>query len=99
MSLSNSKAKLIIAIKEIMGRIWLQCLMNKLAFDKNPNNSYSDSQNVIHLLKNLVFYDRSKHINFKMHLIRDIIEKGLISIKKTATSLNLIDSLTKPLAL
>ena len=59
---------------------------------------YSDSQRAIHLCKNPVFHERSKHIQVKFHFIRDMITHKVIKLEKIPTELNPLDMGTKVLA-
>ena len=56
---------------------------------------YCDSQSAIHLTKNQMFYERTKHINVRMHFIRDVIAHGAIVVKKIPMMDNLVDMMTK----
>lgn len=57
---------------------------------------YCDSQNVIHLSKHQVFHERSKHIDVRLHYIREIVQSGEVSLTKIASSKNPADMFTKP---
>ena len=54
-----------------------------------------DSQSAIHLIKNQMFHERTKHIDVIMHFIRDLIAQGAIVVKKIPTVDNLADMMTK----
>ena len=56
---------------------------------------YSDSQSAIQLCKNPVFHDRTKHIEVRFHFIRDIVDRGVVSLEKIASDLNPADMGTK----
>jgi len=56
----------------------------------------SDSQSVIHLIKNDTYHSKTKHISAKYHFIRDIIAQEEIAVKKIHTLDNPFDVLTKP---
>ena len=56
---------------------------------------YCDSQSVIHLTKNQIFHEKTKHIDVRMHFIRDVITQGAIVVKKISTMDNLADMMTK----
>lgn len=52
---------------------------------------------VIELSKNLVYEDRSKHINTRYHYISDCIDKGLVDVDHVGTENHLADILMKSL--
>ena len=44
-----------------------------------------DNQSCIKLSENLVFHDRSKHIDIKCHFIRDCVQWGAVQLQYTST--------------
>ena len=54
-----------------------------------------DSQSTVYLTKNNVFHKRTKHVDVRLHFIRDIIASGRVEIKKIATEVNPANILTK----
>ena len=50
------------------------------------------------LSKNLLFHEKSKHIEIKFHYIRDMVQKGVLKLHYVATEEKTTDVLTKPLA-
>jgi hypothetical protein len=58
---------------------------------------YSDSKSAIHLTKNPVFHERSKHAALKLHLSRHLQRDGRMSLQYISTKLQVADVLTKPL--
>ena len=50
------------------------------------------------MLENLVFHDKSKHIESKYHYIRDMVQKGAVKLQYVAMDEQIADVLTKPLA-
>ena len=48
--------------------------------------------------ENLVFHDKSKHIEIKYHYIRDIVQRRAMKLQYVATDEQIVDVLTKPLA-
>lgn len=45
-----------------------------------------------------MFHERSKHIDVKIHFVRDILAKGQIKLENIGTENNLADTLTKTLS-
>nr|GEU48493.1 putative ribonuclease H-like domain-containing protein [Tanacetum cinerariifolium] len=56
---------------------------------------FIDNQSTIFIVKNLVFHQRTKHIEIQLHFIRDANEKNLIQVVKIHTDENVADLLTK----
>ena len=56
---------------------------------------FSDSQSVIHLSKNQGFHDRTKHIDVRLHFIRDVVASKRVRVEKISTEDNPVDFLTK----
>jgi len=57
----------------------------------------SDNQSVIHLSKNQVYHERTKHVDVKLHFVRETIVEGVVLVKKVSTEHNLSDMITKVL--
>lgn len=79
--------------------MWLNGLLSELGFVDMQTALFSDNQNAIHLSKNLMFHDRTKHIDVKYHFIRDVISKDIIKIEKIAIQYNPSDMRTKVIPL
>jgi hypothetical protein len=58
---------------------------------------HCDNQSCIKLTENLVFHDRSKHIDMRYHYIRDLVQRKTVKLQYIATSEKVADILTKPL--
>lgn len=56
-----------------------------------------DSSSTICLAQHQYFHERSKHIDVRLHLIRDEVEKGRVIVVKIDTLHNPADMLTKVL--
>ena len=48
--------------------------------------------------ENLVFHDKSKHIEITYHDIRDMVQRGAVKLQYVATDKQIADVLMKPLA-
>ena len=66
--------------------MWLRNLFGGL-FDENiePTMIRCDNQSFINLSKNIVFHDKSKHIEMKYHFIRYMVQKGIVKLQYIAT--------------
>jgi hypothetical protein len=42
---------------------------------------YCDNQSCIKLFENLVFHDKSKHMEIGYHFIRDRVQKGVVKLQ------------------
>ena len=64
---------------------------------EKPIKIYMDNSSAIALAKNLVFHDRSKHIDTRFHYPRDFIANKQVEVKYVKTQDQVIDIFTKPL--
>ena len=44
-----------------------------------------------------MFHERTKHIDVRLHFVRDIISKDIVKVEKISTLVNPADMLTKPI--
>jgi len=61
--------------------IWLQGLLDDLGFDQDRLIN-SDNMSVIYLVKNQVYHAWTKHINIKLHFVREILEECDLVLEK-----------------
>ncbi|GJU40764.1 retrovirus-related pol polyprotein from transposon TNT 1-94 [Tanacetum coccineum] len=80
------------AVKEI---IWLKGLLIELGVNLRSVVVNCDNQSAIHLSRNLMFHERTKHINVRYHFIREIVESKEIEVAKIGTKDNADDAFTK----
>ena len=59
---------------------------------------YCDNQSCVKLSENLVFHDKSKHIEIKHHYIKDMVHMGAVKLQYVVIDEQIDDVLTKPLA-
>ena len=50
------------------------------------------------MIENLVFHDKSKHIEVRYQYIQDMVHKGVVNIKYVPIEEQVADVLTKPLS-
>ncbi|GJV06619.1 retrotransposon protein, putative, ty1-copia subclass [Tanacetum coccineum] len=80
------------AVKEA---IWLRRLLEELGVELNTVAVNCDNQGAIHLSRNHVFHERTKHINMRYHFIREVLEAKTDKYLKVGTEHNAADALTK----
>ena len=56
-----------------------------------------ESSSTIQLSKNPKYHERTKHVDVRMHFIREEIRNGMINVIKIPTEVNPANMLTKPL--
>lgn len=56
--------------------------MEELGFAQKTMVVFCDSQGAIHLLKHQVFHLRSKHIDLRLHFVREVIESEAVIVVK-----------------
>jgi len=77
---------------------WLVRLLEELGLHKlTPVQLHCDNQSAIHIAKNPVFHERTKHIEIDCHFTRDKVLEGLLQLSYLPTSEQLADILTKVL--
>ena len=78
--------------------IWLRKMLVGLFGQRlRPTVIYCSNQSCIKLTENLVFHDRSKHIEIRYHFIRDYIQRGAMKLQYISTDEQVADILTKAL--
>jgi hypothetical protein len=80
--------------------VWLRKLVSRLFGDKLETTIiHYDNQSCIKLTENLVFHDKSKHIDMKYHYIWDLVQRKTVKLQYIAMSEQVANILTKPLSL
>lgn len=77
---------------------WLKRLLGMLGFSHNiPIRMHCDSKFAIHITTNLVFHERTKHVENDCHTTRDAVKAKLLSLEHISTKEQPADLLTKAL--
>ncbi|RVW35322.1 Retrovirus-related Pol polyprotein from transposon TNT 1-94 [Vitis vinifera] len=96
-ALSTTEAEYMSLTEGVKEGMWLNGFLGSLGLNLSKPVIYCDSQSALCLAKNLVYHERTKHIDVRLNFIRDVIEEKLFSIEKVATEVNPADMLTKPI--
>ena len=94
-ALSTTEAEYIALTEAIKEAIWIKGIINELGIKSSSVKLYCDSQSAIHLSKNTMFHERTKHIDVRLHFVRDIISQDIIRVEKVSTLDNPADIFTK----
>ena len=96
-ALSTTEAEFMATTEAFKEAVWLSGILKEIKMMKERVTVYSDSQSSIHLCKNPVYHERSKHIDVRLFWIRDKIEEGTIDLEKVPSEENPADAGTKVL--
>ena len=96
-ALSTTEAEYIALAEAVKEAIWPKGILNDFGVDQSSVTILCDSNSAIILAKHQVFHERSKHIDVKLHFVRDEIANGRVKVKKVHTAENAADMLTKAL--
>jgi hypothetical protein len=98
-ALSTMEAEYIAACFASCEAIWLRKLLTGLFdLEMEATTILCDKQSYIKITENLVFHDKSKHIEIRYHYIRDMVQRGAIKLQYVSTDEQVVDVLTKPLS-
>ena len=66
--------------------MWLRKLLSDL-FDHLFDSTciFYENQSCVKLSENLVFHDRSNHIEIKYHYIKDMVQRGALKLEYVVT--------------
>ena len=96
-ALSTTEAEYMAAAEAANEALWLKRLVTELGVEQEAASVlFCDSQSAIHLTKNQMYHERTKHIDVRFHFLRDEVSEGNIVVKKVGTADNPADMLTKP---
>ena len=93
LSLSSAKVKYG-AVRQVVGElVCLERLLDKLMVQNSlPIRVFCDIQVAVRIAKNLIFHERTKHIEMDCHFVRDKLQQGLILLHHIFTNSKLVPS-------
>lgn len=98
-ALSTAEAEYVAAALAVSEIIFILGVLQDLKFCENINSTlFIDNQSTIRMIESYENSKRSKHIDIKVHYIKDIVSKGLIMLEYVSTNQNKADILTKALS-
>ncbi|KAI5411898.1 hypothetical protein KIW84_056822 [Lathyrus oleraceus] len=98
---STTEAEYIAASSVAKKAVWIKKFISELGIVPSivdPIGLYCDNNGAIAQAKEPRSHQRSKHILWHYHLIRETIDRGDVKICRVPTLDNIVDPLTKPLA-
>jgi hypothetical protein len=96
-ALSSTEAEYVGMFEASKIILWLRQLLLELGFPPTqPTILYEDNKSAIHISENGNDKGRTKHMDVRYHLIRDLIKTQVITIKYMPTDSMIADILTKP---
>lgn len=96
-ALSTTEAEYMSLTEAVKEAVWLKGLLEEFGYKQKSVEIFCDSQSAIALSKNNVHHERTKHIDVRLHYIRDMITEGVIEVVKIATEKNPANIFTKVL--
>ncbi|GJW81785.1 retrotransposon protein, putative, ty1-copia subclass [Tanacetum coccineum] len=94
-ALSTTKTEYMALTEAVKEAIWLRGLLEESGIELNTVAVNYDNQGVIHLSRNHVFHERTKHINMLYHFMKEALEAKTVKVLKMGTEHNDADALTK----
>nr|GEY04029.1 retrovirus-related Pol polyprotein from transposon TNT 1-94 [Tanacetum cinerariifolium] len=94
-ALSTKEAEYIALMEAVNEPIWLRGLLEELGVELNTVVVNCNNQGAIHLSRNHVFHENTKHIDVRYHFIREVLESKTVKVLKVGTRHNVADALTK----
>lgn len=97
-SLSSAEAEYRSMSKATAEITWVCRLLSDFGvIFSSPVSLFCDNQVAIHIAKNPVFHERTKHIELDCHFVRTKLHEGLLQLLHTSSANYLADMFTKPL--
>ena len=77
---------------------WIRVLLSKLGFSQfDPTPLHANNASVRQIATNLVYHERTKHIEVDYHYIHEAMNSRVVSLPHVSTALEIVDVFTKSL--
>lgn len=96
-ALSSTEVEYIAASSAARETIWARQLLEEITDQVETPTIYIDNQSAIKLVNNSEFHARTKHLDIRLHHLRDSSKKNLFQVEYIPTQLQRADVLTKSL--
>jgi hypothetical protein len=97
-ALSSTEAEYIGMFEASKLIMWLRQLLNELGYPPTSSTVlYEDNKSAIHIVQNGNDKGRTKHMDVRYHLLRDLVQDQIIKVEYMPTESMTADILTKPL--
>jgi hypothetical protein len=98
LALSSTEAEYIGMFEASKLIMWLRQLLSELGYSpQQPTILYEDNKSAIQIVTNGNDKGRTKHMDVRYHLIRELVQSNTIQVKYMPTESMVADILTKPL--
>lgn len=94
-ALSTTEAEYMALAEATKEALWLKGITSEFGYEQKSVEVFCDSQSALCLARNSVFHERMKHIDVRLHFIRDVVADGSVVVTKIGTLENPADILTK----
>ena len=96
-ALSTTEAKYIALTETVKESLWLESITKEPKKQNKVITIHFESQSAIDLSRNYVHHERTKHIDIKLHFVREVIGQGSVIVKKISTDYNPSDMIINAL--
>ncbi|KAK9048587.1 hypothetical protein SSX86_032448 [Deinandra increscens subsp. villosa] len=96
-SKSTAEAEYVAASAGTSQVVWIQNQLTDYGMEFVNTPIFCDNAAALEIVKNPVQHSKTKHIDIKVHFIRDCFDRELIQLQKVSSDQNVSDIFTKPL--
>ena len=98
-ALSSSEAEYTAATSSACQAVWLRRILADINQEhEEPTVIYCDNKAAIAMTKNPAYHGRTKHVDIRVHFIRDLVVEGKVVLQYCNTNEQVADVLTKALS-